>query len=63
MITCWDVGRSLLKPRKVAEWCPKNTIFSGFVANSDPVSEGALAVSVQYGGFVGRVEIRLVSIC
>ncbi|KAI0758764.1 hypothetical protein C8Q74DRAFT_1299863 [Fomes fomentarius] len=57
MITCWDVGRSLVKPRKVAEWCPKNTIFSGFVANSDPESEGALAVSVQYGGGTQSIEI------
>ena len=60
MISCWDVGDptqpSIEKARKLGDWCPKNTIFSGFVVNSDPDSVAALAVAVQYGGYVPPSE-------
>ena len=57
MITCWDIGSvpSPVSPNtatKVADWCPRNTIFSGFVVNSEPESEATLAVAVQHGGLV-----------
>ena len=45
----------IYKARKVGDWRPKNTIFSGFVANSDPDSAAALAVAVQHGGYVGTL--------
>ena len=60
MITCWDIGaipspETLSKhrpPRRVADWSPQRTIFSGFVVNSDSSSEATIAVAVQHGGCV-----------
>ena len=55
MISCWDVGdpshQTIERVCKIGDWCPKNTIFSGFVVNSDPDSVATLAVAVQYGGY------------
>ncbi|KAI0743089.1 hypothetical protein C8Q80DRAFT_1221352 [Daedaleopsis nitida] len=61
MISCWDVtpesSTPSSKPRKAADWCPKNTIFAGFVTNSDPDSEAGLAVAVQHGGGAQSIEV------
>lgn len=65
-LTCWDVGPALdakemnsLSDRviKVAEWGPKGAIFSEFVVNKDPSSDGVLAISVNTGEYV------LLSLC
>ncbi|TFK81904.1 hypothetical protein K466DRAFT_604106 [Polyporus arcularius HHB13444] len=65
MISCWDLGSvpspsTPSAPTKVADWCPRNTIFSGFVVNSEPESEATLAVAVQHGG--GTQIIQILSI-
>ncbi|KAI0651022.1 hypothetical protein C8Q79DRAFT_996609 [Trametes meyenii] len=62
MISCWDIGdlsaaSRPIKPHKVADWCPKSTIFSGFVINSDPDSEAALATAIQTGSGHRSIEI------
>ena len=59
MISCWDIGDPLrsVKAHKVGDWCPKNTIFSGFVVNSNPDSAAALAVAVQHGGYVAHARM------
>ncbi len=54
MISCWDVGdlsaaQNGTQPRKVADWCPKGAIFSGFVVNTDPDSDAVLATAMQIG--------------
>ncbi|KAM5541037.1 hypothetical protein V8D89_005348 [Ganoderma adspersum] len=63
MISCWDIGDPLrsAKAHKVGDWCPKNTIFSGFVVNSDPDSAAALAVAVQHGGGTQSIEVLAVA--
>ncbi|KAI0766687.1 hypothetical protein BD413DRAFT_605824 [Trametes elegans] len=66
MISCWDIGNQTTRsrvslPRKVADWCPKSTIFSGFVVNSDPESEAVLATAVQTGGGQRSIEILGIS--
>ncbi|KAH9927373.1 hypothetical protein B0H21DRAFT_133967 [Amylocystis lapponica] len=60
MITCWDISSNEQTPsRKVAEWSPKGAIFTGFVVNSDPESEGIIATSVIAGS---RHDIQILSI-
>lgn len=70
VITCWDVGcefdvatfDKVTVPggaRKVAEWCPKGAIFSGFIVNSDPSSDGVLAISVNTGGLVLKIQVQV----
>ncbi|KAI0350531.1 hypothetical protein OH77DRAFT_1064531 [Trametes cingulata] len=65
MVSCWDVGDltrpRVAEPRKLADWCPKSAIFSGFVVNSDHNSEGALAIAVQTGGGQRSIEILSVT--
>ncbi|KAI0323915.1 hypothetical protein GY45DRAFT_1332115 [Cubamyces sp. BRFM 1775] len=65
MISCWDIGDrtsslGTAPPRKLADWSPKSAIFAGFVVNSDPDSEAAIATAVQTGG--GQNSIELLSI-
>ncbi|RPD63471.1 hypothetical protein L227DRAFT_521638 [Lentinus tigrinus ALCF2SS1-6] len=66
MISCWDLGSVPSAPTtptptptvtKVADWCPRNTIFSGFVVNTEPDSDAALAVAVQHGGGTQSIEL------
>ena len=56
MISCWDIGDPFRSApaRKVGDWCPKNTIFSGFVVNSDSDSAAAVAVAIQHGGYAAH---------
>ncbi|KAI8996239.1 hypothetical protein BD414DRAFT_477205 [Trametes punicea] len=66
MISCWDLGdhsamQSGAKPRKLADWCPKSAIFSGFVVNSDPESEATLATAVETGSGQRSIEILQVT--
>ncbi|OBZ74688.1 hypothetical protein A0H81_05636 [Grifola frondosa] len=67
MISCWDIGSSSdqsanVPARKVADWCPKGAIFSGFVVNSDPNSDGNVATSVTTGGGASKsIEILSIS--
>ncbi|KAI0712708.1 hypothetical protein C8T65DRAFT_646664 [Cerioporus squamosus] len=67
MISCWDLGLipstspSTTSPTKIADWCPRNTIFSGFVVNSEPESEATLAVAVQHGGGTQSIQILSIS--
>ncbi|KAI0673257.1 hypothetical protein C8Q78DRAFT_1023885 [Trametes maxima] len=66
MISCWDIGdlsaaSGQIQPRKVADWCPKSTIFSGFVVNSDPDSEAALATAIQTGSGHRSIEILAIA--
>ncbi|KAI0369576.1 hypothetical protein BV20DRAFT_1078320 [Pilatotrama ljubarskyi] len=68
MISCWDVGclaerPRAAEPRKLADWCPKSTIFSGFVVNSSLDSGATLAVAVQTGGGQRSIEILSVTGC
>ncbi|KAL6303375.1 hypothetical protein BKA93DRAFT_826663 [Sparassis latifolia] len=55
MITCWDIPSICDPPERaqavqIAEWSPKGMLFTGFVVNSDPDSEGILAASVSGRG-------------
>ncbi|KAH9912356.1 uncharacterized protein BXZ73DRAFT_56289 [Epithele typhae] len=63
MITCWDVGVAIPSnpspspPRRLADWSPRQTIFAGFVVNSDTTSEAALAVSILHGSGTHSIEL------
>ncbi|KAI1791392.1 hypothetical protein LXA43DRAFT_973087 [Ganoderma leucocontextum] len=63
MISCWDIGHPFqpATAHKVGDWCPKNTIFSGFVVNSYPDSAAALAVAVQHGSGTQSIEVLAVT--
>ncbi|EPS99977.1 hypothetical protein FOMPIDRAFT_58131 [Fomitopsis schrenkii] len=53
VISCWEIPShktgeaSGSGVRKVAEWCPKGTIITGLVVNSDVHSEAIIATSVN----------------
>ncbi|CAL1698550.1 unnamed protein product [Somion occarium] len=49
-ISCWEVGEGLMPLHKIAEWCPRGAIFTGIAVNSNPHSEGTVAVSLSNGG-------------
>ncbi|OJT09736.1 hypothetical protein TRAPUB_13767 [Trametes pubescens] len=66
MISCWDVGdlsaaQNGTQPRKVADWCPKGAIFSGFVVNTDPDSDAVLATAMQIGSGQRSIEILAIT--
>ncbi|KAI0920696.1 hypothetical protein AcV5_010371 [Taiwanofungus camphoratus] len=66
IITCWEVTSGHCSSEstcahKVAEWCPKGIIFTGFIVNSDPDSKGIIATSVNIGGRQGIEILSLVS--
>lgn len=44
VISAWDIKNGVTK---LSDWSPKGTIFIGFAVNTDPDSEGTLAVSVK----------------
>ena len=53
VISCWDITSHQTSDipgsgaRKIAEWCPKGTIITGLVVNSDAHSDAVIATSVN----------------
>ncbi|KZT03234.1 uncharacterized protein LAESUDRAFT_660285 [Laetiporus sulphureus 93-53] len=65
VIACWEVSLGKNPPqsasiRKVAEWCPKGMIFTGFVVNTDAHADAVAATSVT-GGSEQCIEILCIS--
>ena len=58
VISCWSLGldnstpgiTSSVNPRKLAEWCPRSVLLTGFVVNTEADGDGLLAVSLDRGG-------------
>lgn len=59
MVSCWDLGFKTsvagevlsLNPKKIAEWCPRSVILTGFTVNSQSDAEGLFAVAMDRGRF------------